>query len=61
MYLEYEGKFVDAITISIGAALYPQDGRTGDEIIRAADDARFPARIYRQLRRTKHVDLPRAW
>jgi diguanylate cyclase (GGDEF)-like protein/PAS domain S-box-containing protein len=37
-------QFLDAITLSIGVAIYPEHGRTIDIVLRAADDALYRAK-----------------
>jgi diguanylate cyclase (GGDEF)-like protein len=38
------GDFVIAVTASFGVATFPRDGRTGDELIAAADSALYAAK-----------------
>ena len=40
----HRGQFLTPPTVSLGAALYPDHGSSGDELIRAADDALYKAK-----------------
>ncbi len=40
----YRGKSLDAITVSMGVAAFPEHGTTADELLRAADTALYRAK-----------------
>src|SRR5437773_1360461 len=42
--IEYEGRRVGPITISVGIAIYPDHGESGQEVLRAADAALYQAK-----------------
>jgi diguanylate cyclase (GGDEF)-like protein/PAS domain S-box-containing protein len=42
--IAHRGQFLAPPTVSLGAALYPDHGASGDELIRAADDALYKAK-----------------
>jgi diguanylate cyclase (GGDEF)-like protein len=42
--IKYQDQFLDMITISLGVAGFPEHGRTGAEVIRAADIALYRAK-----------------
>jgi diguanylate cyclase (GGDEF)-like protein/PAS domain S-box-containing protein len=42
--IQYEGQTLEAITLSLGVAVFPEDGSTGAEILKAADDALYRAK-----------------
>ncbi len=42
--LTYEQTALGAITISIGVAVFPENGNTGNEVIQAADKALYIAK-----------------
>jgi diguanylate cyclase (GGDEF)-like protein len=42
--IPHRGQFLTPPTVSLGAALYPDHGASGDELIRAADDALYKAK-----------------
>jgi diguanylate cyclase (GGDEF)-like protein len=44
LHVQYEGQTLEAITLSLGVAVYPEHGSTSDTIIRAADDALYRAK-----------------
>jgi diguanylate cyclase (GGDEF)-like protein len=44
LHVQYEGQTLEAITLSLGVAVYPEHGSTSDAIIRAADDALYRAK-----------------
>jgi diguanylate cyclase (GGDEF)-like protein len=49
-HLQFDDQILEAITLSFGVALFPEDGSTGSNILRAADDALYRAKrikIYR--------------
>jgi diguanylate cyclase (GGDEF)-like protein len=41
---EYDGTVLPPVTVSVGAALFPEHGRTATELLRAADDAMYAAK-----------------
>jgi len=42
--IEYEGRRVGPITISVGIAMFPDHGESGNEVLRAADAALYQAK-----------------
>jgi diguanylate cyclase (GGDEF)-like protein/PAS domain S-box-containing protein len=42
--IPHRGQYLTPPTVSLGAALYPDNGATADELIRAADDALYKAK-----------------
>jgi diguanylate cyclase (GGDEF)-like protein len=42
--IEFDGAQLGSVTISVGAALYPDHGNTPDELLRAADAALYRAK-----------------
>lgn len=42
--VEYNGILLSSITISLGVACFPEHGKTGEEVIRAADTALYQAK-----------------
>jgi diguanylate cyclase (GGDEF)-like protein len=42
--IEYEGRRVGPITISVGIGIFPDHGESGQEVVRAADDALYQAK-----------------
>lgn len=43
-YLQLDGQNLSAVTLSVGVALYPEHGRTSEEILKAADAALYQAK-----------------
>ena len=43
-HLYFEGQPLEAVTFSLGVAVYPEDGSTSAAILRAADDALYTAK-----------------
>jgi diguanylate cyclase (GGDEF)-like protein len=44
LHLQYEGQTLEAISLSVGVALFPQDGSTSTDILRAVDTALYRAK-----------------
>ncbi len=44
LHLQIDGKVLDAITLSIGVAFFPEDGSTSASILKTADDALYRAK-----------------
>jgi diguanylate cyclase (GGDEF)-like protein len=44
MVLEYGGKFLGTVSISIGIAIYPDNGLTSEEVLQNADKAMYLAK-----------------
>ncbi len=42
--IQFEGQTLDAVTLSLGVAVFPQDGGTSEAILRAADNALYRAK-----------------
>lgn len=55
--LLHEGTVLPAVTISAGVAMYPEDGASQSELIKAADDALFQAKHTGRNRVIKASDL----
>jgi diguanylate cyclase (GGDEF)-like protein/PAS domain S-box-containing protein len=43
-HLQFEGQILEAVTISVGIAVFPEDGSTSAAILKAADDALYRAK-----------------
>jgi diguanylate cyclase (GGDEF)-like protein len=43
--LQFEGKSLEAITLSLGVAVFPADGSTSASILKAVDDALYQAKL----------------
>src|SRR5262249_51057110 len=58
--IEMNGRVVDGITISLGAAVFPQHGSTPDVLIREADAALYAAKTSGRDRvRSKLTSIPK--
>lgn len=44
LHVEYEGCMLEAITVSLGVAVFPDHGSTGEALLRSADDALYRAK-----------------
>jgi len=44
LHVQYKGKFLEPVTISLGVAVYPEHGLTSDEVLKSADDALYKAK-----------------
>lgn len=44
LHVQFEGQTLEAITLSFGTAIFPQDGASSDTILRAADNALYRAK-----------------
>jgi diguanylate cyclase (GGDEF)-like protein len=44
MEVKYQGRFLKSATISLGVAIYPDQGHTAEEVITAADAALYRAK-----------------
>ncbi|MFA4903504.1 MAG: sensor domain-containing diguanylate cyclase [Desulfobaccales bacterium] len=44
LQVDYRGQLLDKITISMGVAVYPKDGTTTDDVLKAADEAMYRAK-----------------
>lgn len=44
LHVQYEGQSFDAVTLSLGVAVFPDHGTTHDEILRAVDNALYQAK-----------------
>ena len=44
LHLQYEGQTLEAISLSLGEAVFPQDGTTSTAILRAVDTALYRAK-----------------
>lgn len=44
LHVQYEGQSFDAVTLSLGVAVFPDHGTTHDEILRAVDNALYHAK-----------------
>jgi len=42
--IQFEGKALEAVTLSVGVAVYPENGSTSAEILKAADTALYHAK-----------------
>jgi diguanylate cyclase (GGDEF)-like protein/PAS domain S-box-containing protein len=42
--LQFEGQILEAATLSLGVAIFPEDGSTSAELLKAADDALYRAK-----------------
>jgi diguanylate cyclase (GGDEF)-like protein/PAS domain S-box-containing protein len=40
----HRGQVIESVTVSLGIALFPADGATGQDVLRAADDAMYQAK-----------------
>jgi diguanylate cyclase (GGDEF)-like protein/PAS domain S-box-containing protein len=40
----HRGRIIESITVSLGIAMFPEDGGTGQDVLRAADDAMYQAK-----------------
>lgn len=40
----HRGRVIESVTVSLGVAMYPADGATGQDVLRAADDALYQAK-----------------
>jgi diguanylate cyclase (GGDEF)-like protein len=40
----YRGQILESVTVSLGVAMFPDDGATGRDVLRAADDAMYRAK-----------------
>jgi diguanylate cyclase (GGDEF)-like protein/PAS domain S-box-containing protein len=40
----YRGRVIESVTVSLGIAMFPDDGDTGQDVLRAADDAMYQAK-----------------
>lgn len=45
MDVQHHGQSVGTITLSIGVAIFPQDGKTSEQLIQAADQALYRAKV----------------
>ena len=43
-HLQYEGQTLEAVTLCLGVAVFPEDGVTSTEVLRAADAALYRAK-----------------
>jgi diguanylate cyclase (GGDEF)-like protein len=43
-HLQFEGQTLEAVTLSLGVAAFPEDGFTGAAVLRAADAALYRAK-----------------
>ena len=43
-HLQFEGQTLEAVTLSLGVAVFPEDGANGIAILKAADDALYRAK-----------------
>ncbi len=44
LHLQFEGQSLEAVTLSLGIAVFPEDGSTSAAVLRAADDALYRAK-----------------
>lgn len=44
LHFKFEDQSLDAITLSVGVAVFPEHGSTGDSIVRVADEALYRAK-----------------
>jgi diguanylate cyclase (GGDEF)-like protein len=44
LQVKYQGRFLKSTTISLGVAIFPDHGRTAEEVITAADAALYQAK-----------------
>lgn len=44
LQVHYRGQLLDKIAISMGVAVYPKDGSTTDDVLKAADEAMYRAK-----------------
>ncbi|MBZ0157082.1 MAG: GGDEF domain-containing protein, partial [Alphaproteobacteria bacterium] len=44
MRIPYQGRMLDPVTLSLGIAVYPKDGKSAVELLRAADSALYRAK-----------------
>ena len=43
-HIQYEGQILEAVTLSLGIAVFPKDGSTPETVLKAADDALYRAK-----------------
>lgn len=44
LVVQYQGQTLDAVTVSLGVAIFPNHGSTADEVVKAADEALYRAK-----------------
>ena len=44
IHIQFEGQTLQAVTLSLGVAVFPEDGSTSADVLRAADDALYRAK-----------------
>jgi diguanylate cyclase (GGDEF)-like protein/PAS domain S-box-containing protein len=44
LVVRYQGQTLDAVTVSLGVAIFPDQGSTADEVVKAADEALYRAK-----------------
>jgi diguanylate cyclase (GGDEF)-like protein len=42
--IQFEGQTLEAVTLSLGVAVFPEDGSTGADVLWAANDALYRAK-----------------
>lgn len=42
--VKYKDRILDPVTLSLGVAIYPENGLTGEAVLRSADDALYKAK-----------------
>jgi diguanylate cyclase (GGDEF)-like protein len=58
LQVNYQGTLLDPVTFSIGVAIFPQDGATGEALLRRADKALYLAKELGRNRVMTARDLP---
>jgi diguanylate cyclase (GGDEF)-like protein len=44
IHAQFEGQTLEAVTLSLGVAVFPEDGSTSAAVLKAADDALYRAK-----------------
>jgi diguanylate cyclase (GGDEF)-like protein/PAS domain S-box-containing protein len=44
LHIQYAGQTLEAITLSMGVAVFPEDGSSSEDVLKAADDALYRAK-----------------